>query len=405
MAFPFPFQIRQVTGPRRLVTLRGRSLPYRPVAWGEKQRANFNWFPGNKVGAVQVLGIEFKPTTITGKWKDVFLFNDTNAADLINFPPLAAGAIPPQGISVPGLIPPGSGIDSANAATLTTGAQGGQTFQSGMSIPANQPARRARTLRDAFRLIGGEGQIVRVEWGSVVRFGLLLDWDFPHDREEDIAFTMKFGWLGEQLAPDPIIIKPKLDLLSLLEILLALLDAVLNAFLKLIALINERILRIGQLIRQLQAFIDDFGALLGGLINFALAPLEIIGGMRALLTQIRLTSLDLMREVSNVHSATAGLGPGALGVTAFTEILSLLKEQRSTAANLALGAVETLAEIDALDFNDLLATFPVPGDITLRDVSLRFYGTADGWRIIQARNGLFGSIVRRGTVLLIPKFP
>lgn len=404
MAFPFPFIIAEQTGNRRLIQLRGRSLPYRPVAWGERQRVNFNWFPGNPVASAQVIGVVFKPTTITGMWKDIFLFEDVNSATILNFPPLAPAAIPPPGVTVAG-IPPGGTLDGAAASTLTQGDQGGQTFESPNSIPGlEQRARRARTLRDCFREIGKAGQIIRVEWGSIVRFGFLTEWDFPHDREEDIEFTIKFEWLGEKPAQDPIFVKPKLDILGILAQLLKLLDAILAAFRKLLKLINDKLLKITQFIRKLQSFVSAFGKLLEGLISFALVPLDIIENLRGLLTQIRLTSLDLMRTVSNVHSATGGLGPAALGITVFTETLALMKETRETAADLAQGAVENLDELARVDLNDLLAVFTAPGGITLRDVSNRFYGTPDGWQLIQRRNSLFGSTVPRGTVLQIPKF-
>ena len=404
MAFPFPMIITQETGPRRVIVLRGRSMPYRPVSWGEKQRVNINWFPGNPIASAQVIGAMFKPTTMTGKWKDVFLFDTVNAPDLRNFPKLASAAIPPPGVAAGGTIPLGANIDSANAATLTAGPAGGQTFQAGGSIPANQPARRARTIRDAMRLIGLEGQIVRVEWGSVVRFGFLDEWDFPHDREEDIGFELKWSWIGEKAAQDPLFVKPKIDILGILARIRELLAAVINAFLKILAEINAVLTKVTQFIRSLQSFVDDLGGLLEGLLSFALAPLEIVQGLRAILTQIRLTALDLMREVGNINSATGGLGPAALGQTVFTEVLALLKETRSTSADLAQEAVETLAEIEILDFSDLLTVFTSPGGITLRDVALRFYGDAAGWRLIQQRNGLVGSVVPRGTVLQIPRF-
>lgn len=403
MAFPFPMVITQETGSRRAIVLRGRSMPYRPVAWGERQRVKYSWFPGNPIAAAQVIGAEFKPTTMTGMWKDVFLFEKTHAPDLFNFPKLAAAAIPPPGVTA-GVIPPTANIDSANAATLTSGPQGGQTFQAGGSIPANQPAKRARTIRDAMRLIGLEGQVIRVEWGSVVRFGFLEEWDFDHHREEDIEFELKFGWIGEKAAQDPLIVKPKIDVLGILAKIREALAKVLLAFLKLIKLINDQLTRITQFIRLLQNFIDDLGGLLEGLLSFALAPLDIVQGIRGILTQIRLTSLDLMRTVNSIQVQTGGLGPLALGMTSFTEILALLKETRETAANLALEAVNDLRELESLDFSDLLAVFTSPGGITLRDVAMRFYGNAQGWRIIAARNGLTGSIVPRGTVLQIPRF-
>lgn len=403
MAFPFPMVITQETGQRRAIVLRGRSMPYRPVAWGEQQRVKYSWLPGNPIASAQVIGAVFKPTTMEGMWKDVFLFEDTHAPDLFNFPKLAAASIPPPGVTA-GVIPPTANIDDANAATLTAGPQGGQTFQAGGSIPANQPARRARTIRDAMRLIGLEGQLIRVEWGSVVRFGFLDEWDFPHHREEDIEFTLKFGWIGEKAAQDPLIVKPKIDVLGILAKIREALAKVLLAFLKLIKLINDQLTRITQFIRLLQSFIDDLGGLLEGLLSFALAPLDIVQGLRSILTQIRLTSLDLMRTVNSIHAQHGGLGPLALGMTSFTEILAILKETRDTAANMALEAVNDLKELESLDFSDLLAVFTSPGGITLRDVALRFYGNAQGWRMIAARNGLTGSIVPRGTVLQIPRF-
>jgi len=57
------------------ISLEGRALPYRPIAYEVTQRDKTTWYPGNPVATQQVFGPVESPTVITGMWKDIFLGN------------------------------------------------------------------------------------------------------------------------------------------------------------------------------------------------------------------------------------------------------------------------------------------------------------------------------------------
>lgn len=379
MATPFPFVVEELTGPAREVTLRGRSLPYRKVTWESEQRLNINWFVGNPVASTQVLGRKLLPTTITGIWKDRFLFDDSNAAVLRNFPPLSVGALP------------------------GTNVIGGPSFASAGSIPT-AAAFRARVLRDAFQAINDAGQLVRVEWGSLARFGFLQHVKWIHDREEDIEYSMTFEWIGVTPVQPRLAFKPKLDVLGFLSKLLAALNRILDLLLKLNAFISGQLSRIFAVITSIQAFITLMSEALQSLVSFALAPFEILQSLKGILTSLKLACFDLMIECSIIAGAYGTDQPGT-----FTNIVDKIdlsiftKLMRKYTQELGAEAQEQIEQIDAVLVSDIIAVVNMPARMTLRDISLRFYGTADRWRELAQRNGLTTSKPPQGALILVPR--
>ena len=80
----------------------------------------------------------------------------------------------------------------------------------------------------------------------------------------------------------------------------------------------------------------------------------------------------------------------------------------ATTGDIVMGAASGLKRLDP-DFEAALVgnaalgqTVVVPGDTTLRMLSLRYYGTSDSWQRIADANGLTDSLVRAGTTIYIP---
>lgn len=64
-----------------VVTLGGRSLPYRAgaggsISFGRTQRTKLTWYPGNQAASQQIIGPTVAPTTINGVWKERYLGED-----------------------------------------------------------------------------------------------------------------------------------------------------------------------------------------------------------------------------------------------------------------------------------------------------------------------------------------
>jgi len=372
----FPFIIRQVNLPARVVILKGRSLPYQTVDWGGEMKLDPNWFPGNPVASTQVLGPTFTPTTINGEWKDIFLFDEANAAVLFNFPALSGPAKP--------------------GATE----RGGETFKSGTSLPS-QFGKRARTLRDAFTLMRREGGLLRVEWGSIVRYGFIKRDNFPHKREEDIMFEIEFAWIGDTAA-QPRRLLPKLDLLSLLKALLAVLDEVLNALLGVILKAFLFITRIQQFITALGSFVRALIEALKRLTSFVFAPADILNNIRANLRSIILEARDLFDVLQNDPSAAyqAALSGSVKDVVEANLFLSTFRDQ---VRRLASDAAEKQRQIEEFNGPELIGFYTATGGESLRDVARQFYDNPGNWRLLADFNGIDRSLLVRGTVIRIPR--
>lgn len=373
-----PFYITERTGLQRAIVLRGRSLPYWDVAWGGEQLIDLSWFPGNPVGVVQVVGPRWKPITITGMWKDTFLVDRANSADLLNFPALAP------------------------AATSLGADAGGQTFIGGPAIPS-QRADRARALRDAFTLLRKSGSLLRIEWGSLVRYGVLTNDNFTHRREEDIGFELEFTVTGDTDAqPKPLPI-PNLNALGLLKALLALLNELLNTLLGALYAQQQWIRRIIGPITEITSIITE---ILGTLQDIATQRLQTPGNVLTLLkgnmssivgSCVSLINLIDVGKTAGLDAAEAALDP----VTVDLNVL-LQSRVREQLRRIASEAARAQARIDAQDTATIKGIVISPGGITLRDVSQQAYGTPRNWLKLAEFNQLQVGSLPRGQVVLIP---
>ena len=391
MTLAFPFIVRQTTGPSRQITLLGRSLPYQNVSWGGTQRVNINYFPGNPVANSQVIGQTYKPTVVRGTWKDTFLLlqgtdPNRNAPRLVNFPRIGVPGLPTAAAITPG------GVEAG----------GGRTFPSAGSIPAEQICNRARAARDAFELMRREGQLLRVEWGSIVRFGYLTDANYSHAREEDIEWELEFTWTGDTDAQPRIRFEPKLEPLGLLKELVKQLQALIDELnrglaeaLTAVKRLQQNITLVGTLVTNLLETLEKFATL-------ALVPLEVIGNVRQQFTAIALAAKDLIDTVRSTPPALVS-GIAGEGVAAGNTATAIADAIARNASILGAGAITQRRELESLADSALLGVFVAPGSVTLRDVALRFYGNPSAWPKIQEFNNLATSIVPRGTVIRVPR--
>lgn len=373
-----PFAIIERTGLQRAISLKGRSLPYKGVAWGGEQTVDLSWFPGNPVGVVQVVGPRWKPLTVTGKWKDTFLVDPENAATLFNFPALSL------------------------AATSLGADAGGQTFVGGPAIPS-QRADRARALRDAFTLIRKSGSLLRIEWGSLVRYGVLTSDNYPHDREEDIDWELEFTITGDTDAQPKPFPTPDLNALGLLKKLLAFLNALLNTLLEASFAQAQWIARIIGPITEITSIITE---ILGTLQDIASQRLQTPANVLTLLKGNMSSIIGSCVSLINLIDVgkTAGLDAAEAAFDPITVDLNVLLQSRvrEQLRRIAAEAARSQARIDAQDTAGLKGIVISPGGITLRDISLDAYGTPRNWLKLAEFNNLAVGSLPRGQVVLIP---
>lgn len=405
-----------IKDPREIV-LRGRSLPFQGVGFGTQQRVDINYFPGNPVAIAQVIGATWQDTTCEGRWSDRFLLDDEHAPDLINFAVLAETALPDVDAAVVSRTPAPQNL--ADAATSST-------YQSGGALPARK-ARTAGAIRDAFYSLCRGGQLLRVEWGSIVRFGYIGEFTPTHDREQDINWELMFKWIGDrptQPSPAPVskdlvaaISSVQGRILTIVEFLSSgnrpsrterdfdrLPSSSINAFAIFLEQYRRRFI---QYLRKINSSGDALFSALERIIR-AVTPID----PRELFGNVRGAMQGLIDATNEMLEAFETLGP-AVGVSVQTNgscadvtvVDALSRAFRKLAIDLAAEARRQQDEIDKF-FTPSIKTIVRPyAGTTLRDISIQEYGTANNWRAIQDFNGLPDSVVPAGTVIRVPEIP
>lgn len=374
MSVAYDMVIEEREGFRRKIVLRGRSLPFQGIPFGTSQRVNIEYTPGNPVASSQVSGPEWLETTMNGKWTDIYLFDESNAPKLLNFPAL-------QGQAQPG----GQTVQGA-------------TFASGGTVP-DQLAQTARAIRDAMFMISRSGMRLRFEWASIVRFGYLVEFTPIEIREEDVEWEAEFRWTGDT-ENQPIPAPQSKDMTSLLKQMLSSLTDVINVLSQVLfdAEVWQR--RIAQTIVALGQFFEELLGTLERLVQFALSPAELFGTLKATLKGIQLAANDLIRTFKDVSAVVLA---STIGDPAEVAINSGLQAAvRRLLIRLAAEGRLAREEIDKFDAPELLAVVVAPSGITLRDISLDQYGTAQNWKLIQDFNGFSSSVVPVGTAVRVP---
>lgn len=371
-----PVTIEQLTGSKRAMVFKGRSLPYRPIELTVTQRVTTTWYPANPKAVQQVLGPTFEPTTITGMFKDKFLARE--GVDLLNFPPLD----------------PGARIGSPFAT--------GSSFIGTGAFPGTQPAQLARVVCDALTLMVKEGQDVRWQWDAYVRYGKLTRFVQRPDRINDIGFELECTWSGDVEAP-PIVRKTTFNLLGTASGLSKILQGLLDAAAKLDSLrepnafINFVSTTLASIVALVGGLIDVYRKLIG----IANAPDDLLATIRTNLQDLRLLARAFLAELREMGASSEA---AKVGLADASQIAALVQQElRARLTELGAFAARQQRLLALFASDEILATYFADSFTSLRDVATRFYGDPTQWNAISTYNGFFSTTVPRGTVIRVPR--
>jgi hypothetical protein len=372
----------QLTGPRRRIELRGRSMPYRPLLLSGTQEITTTWMPANPKAIQQVIGPRFEPTTVNGVWKDKYLAGADSSVTLKNFPRLSAAA---------------SGLAGASSST----------FVGPNAFPGEQRARLARVVGVAFELLRREGQDIRWQWDQYVRFGKVKRFEQKIGDTSglinDIGWTLEMAWSGDIAAP-PIIVKTTVNLLATAQGLAKLVQD-LNAALDKIeilqqpnAFVNAIATPVGNIVAAVSALI----AALRKIVSVTSLPSDLAKTVGAQLQTLKLLAANLRSEIDAIMPAS---GEAAKVGNADAVQIALLVQQsiRKRLVELASFAAEQLRLLQLFDGDEVLATIFADSVSSLRDVATRFYGSPEEWLRISNFNAFYSSTVPAGTLIRIPR--
>lgn len=164
--------IKELTGAKRVVTLRGPSLPFQGASWGGNQRVTTTWYPGNAAEATQhVLG----PTEKESSWDGAF-----TTTLMLRVPTKLEDPGGSQAINI------------VRASTLVTVLE--DIFRQGqrLRVEWQNTLKRSHTLADGTVVQSS----VPEEPYKIVREGRCVEWDFSYDRSDDIDWVMTWDWMS-----------------------------------------------------------------------------------------------------------------------------------------------------------------------------------------------------------------
>lgn len=340
------FIIEELTGLQRSLVLTGWALPRQGVGFGRKNRVKKRWYAGNPQATQQILGPELTSTTIEGTWSSRYL--------------------------------------------------PGQVVVAGFDQPDT-----AEALVAVFEDIARSAQTLRVQWGTVVRIGVISDFTPTWTRPEDVAFSIEFDWSGEEpgrVRAGPIEVEDdrvrasmvRLDDESVLEPP-SVVDA---AFLvgETTATTSDRIGDVRRSVVGVLFAIGDLREALGDQIAPARAVVDLV-------ETVRTTSGELITQLVDIPYIYSCVTDDVISVLN-TE--TWRRTMASRASEVRSASLYKAVEVDRIPRPPTQQVVTVRSGQSLRDIAVQVYGDSDGWERIADANNLVSSQVAPGTVLVIP---
>lgn len=376
------------------LTLTGRALPYMPLAISGKQRAEFNWYPGNPQATVQMLGPEEQTISIKGFWKDKFI-QGTGAATL----------------SFEGRASEETFLGFSEFSTVSVG---GRSVASVVELV---------NIVDTMRRMGRR---IMLTWDKVIRYGHIVGftqtWHTAHYCEWELEFgvmsleepniessnpnqldlaavaTMAADW-PERVStakfinrPFPVTLTPKLNAaLTSLDAEIFRISSGIGQAAQLAAQAIQIIPNAARsVISSLAGAVSSTSLALGNLTDTALTESFAFATVTQAGSTFGLGESNALRE----DSLPFGIQLGAASYQ--RQISASYRTVRTSSAQMRFDLQRQLQ-------NELKASFVAKQDMDLRDVSTQFYGTPNNWRDLLIYNGLTSSRLTAGQLIWVPQ--
>lgn len=344
--------IAELTGARRTIVLRGRALPYRPVAWSSNMRVKTTWYQGNPVATQQVIGPDLDPTVMEGMWKDRFMI-------------------------------------------------GAESGQKGSAILVNGSPNEVRNAEEAVALFYDllrSGNKLIVVWGQEVREGILTHFEAKYDRPQDVGWRAEFDWSsrgevvrrarGEPTGSD--------DLLGSMNNL----DDILGFSPEDVAKqFNAQLLDSVESVRESTGILFE---LLRAANTTVGTPRAVVGGTSAAVNSIRLEITD---EIARLVESSVAIATNVTRASSLLLVEGFRRTAARRAACLRLIALEIDRQMKLRAAPHVVQVVPVPERTSLYTLSNRYYGSPDFANFLARANNLNSALVPAGFQLRIPPKP
>lgn len=376
------FEIEELTGDRRILSLSGRAAPYRPVAFETRHRISSTAYAGFSQKTQQPLGAESGPTTVQGSWKNIYL--------------------------------------AAHLVALVSGVVGDPDDHAASSVDTDTAEGLCEIVDDITR----KGQLCKVTWAHLVRIGRLSKFIQKWHNTNDCEWEIEFDFIGRDESlktgtPPPASVSDTSQQAS--KAYKDVDDA--TSFDNVPDLDQSFASAIDVHVSALQQSVIDLDDTVTARVTGVSDSLDSTRRAIATCQLVEDTAANLIAELGARVAATAvaydasAISIGA-GVTSFT--VSPYRDLRGAdpgqVLSAAIGMAKTAAAARRLKNvcgrqrialarqaeANVIAVVKIRAEEDLRDLALRYYGTAHGWTTIRKFNGFAGSQVDPGTIVLIP---
>lgn len=346
--------IAEQTGDQRTVTLTGRGLPYRPIAFGTSHRAEFTPYPGNPVRTVQGLGPQEDDSTWNGVWKDRFI-------GLYPYPVYYS--------------------------------QNGQLTY----------VQTVVDLIELFNDIVRKGQEVVVQWGPEVRRGLLTNVTRQWMTIHDVMWSFKFEWSSQNDPEVPAVLAKDTDFANAQGSLTTKVQALTDLIDDAISVAPNRLASMTAFVTQVGAFVGEFQATTSNALDTIMPIMDQMRRLAGIMASIGDTCDDAIafaNEFPSVEQVVPTI-PASEGPTLAVE--SFLRQWTTTCRDTKFLAFQTQASILRSVNPNILVAFTARADTDLRDISTQFYQTPDEWKSLMVFNDLPSSKLIVGDTVFVPQ--
>lgn len=370
------FTIEEITGDKRTLVLIERALPYKGVTWVGTQRAKKQWYPGSPVATLQFLGSDEGTTSINGVWKDKFVAQGLNS-DFIN-----------------------------DIGDVTT-----NTAQTPMATVNGGALVTVKDLAETVDDIRRKGQLVQVTWLHLTRRGYLKTFSQKWNHAHEVEWSIEFDWIAKNDESDAQIISslPVSDLVGISNTIsnnTSLLSAsavpTIPTQFSFTQAISDKIDSIQTSTNGIASSLNNY---IGQVNQSTDSVRRSLGYLQSIISEGKEMYDNVVSQVAKTRLIGANTIPGVAAVTEGQSIAaSFSQRQLSIAIKKSRRDAGRAQQTLLKGVNpDLIQSFYARQDQDLRDVSIQFYGTADGWRYLLQFNNLNSSKLNAGQLILVPK--
>lgn len=347
------------------LVLQDRALPYPNLSFTGTMQTQFTWYPGNPQAVVQVLGAREESTSIHGMWKNRFInVRDTKTGKFTTSQP------PAKFNDLPVIDP------------------------LALVLIVDQIRRR--------------GNVLRMSWDQIVRYGFLVKFTHSWVRRTDVEWEMEFAWMSQEIPNKIREIVPPQDTTTTLTGFAAAVKTITNAINTVqngIQIANNVLQTIRSSIATINGLIIKANDAIASGVEGVTSTVESLKSALSIVGLIETEARQNIQAIQSIYVANRQItipfniwseANGNLSYSFYsTNVIQPMRQVVVTSARQRNQLAKNIAP-------EIIGSVVARDNQDLRDIATVFYGASDAWRNLAVYNGFDSSKLTAGTVVLIP---